>query len=226
MKLLALETSGRQGSLYGLAVSPAAPSLGLGVSLPAGQRSAQSLGPAIQRIFQELDWKATDLDAVAVTSGPGSFTGLRVGVTAAKMLAFVAQCPVVEVDTLAVLAAQAAAPECPVWAILDAQRRELFAARYDSSGGLPTTEVLPIDAFRKRLQPGDLVTGPIVPKLELPSGVRATPEECWTPQAETVAQLAAPKAAAGEVLTPERLVPRYYRLSAAEEKRLKQEQSS
>jgi tRNA threonylcarbamoyladenosine biosynthesis protein TsaB len=179
-------------------------------------------------LLDQTGWQATAIDAVAVASGPGSFTSLRVGVTAAKMLAFVAGCGVVEVDTLAVLAAQAGNRKQPVWAVLDAQRNELFAARFNAENLTPPTEILPVEIWLAKLQPGEMVIGPVLEKLrpELPAGVLVAPEESWTPDAQTVVQLALPAALAGEFISPEQLLPRYHRLSAAEEKRLKTDQEA
>ncbi len=223
MNLLALETSGRLGSLAAIQLPPNGDRRDWRETLPPGARSAQSLGPCLQGLLDQTGWRATDIDAVAVASGPGSFTGLRVGVTAAKMLAFVAGCGVVEVDTLAVLAAQAGEPGKSIWAVLDAQRNELFAARFDAENPSPPTEILSAEAWLARLQPGEVVTGPVLGKLaaELPAGVIVAPQESWTPDAQTVAELALPAALAGEFISPEQLLPRYHRLSAAEEKRLK-----
>ncbi|MEX0712672.1 MAG: tRNA (adenosine(37)-N6)-threonylcarbamoyltransferase complex dimerization subunit type 1 TsaB, partial [Pirellulales bacterium] len=84
MRILALETSGKSGSvavLRGdvlLAEEPLEPS----------QRSAQSLAPAMRQLLEAVAWTPRDVQLVAVTLGPGSFTGLRVGVTTAKTFAY------------------------------------------------------------------------------------------------------------------------------------------
>ncbi|MBP5622531.1 MAG: tRNA (adenosine(37)-N6)-threonylcarbamoyltransferase complex dimerization subunit type 1 TsaB [Thermoguttaceae bacterium] len=84
------------------------------------QRSAQSLAPAIQSILREFSWKPSDVDVVATTVGPGSFTGLRVGVAAAKLFSWSVGARIVGVDTLD--------------AVVDGVRREAAI-----SDGVPTS---------------------------------------------------------------------------------------
>ena len=105
MKLLAIETTGINGTVACaengrlIAESP----------LPAGQRSAQSLVPAIEAILSSLGWSPNGLDAVAAAIGPGSFTGLRVGVTTAKILAWSCKADLYGVNSLDASAWQIAA---------------------------------------------------------------------------------------------------------------------
>src|SRR5688572_13194474 len=82
MRLLALETSGMSGSVAVL--EPPGPPLV--VPLEPSQRSARALAPAVHEALTRAGWKPSDVEVVAVTSGPGSFTGLRIGVTTAKAL--------------------------------------------------------------------------------------------------------------------------------------------
>ena len=84
MRLLALETSGMSGSVATLA-SGGKPQV---VRLPATERSARGLAPAVREAVRLAGWKPTEVGVVAVTVGPGSFTGLRIGVTTAKTLAY------------------------------------------------------------------------------------------------------------------------------------------
>ncbi len=95
-KLLALETTDLAGSV---ALCEQGKVLAVRFLEPK-QRSAQSLAPAIHSILREFSWKPTDVDIVAVTTGPGSFTGLRVGVATAKMYAWSVGAKIVGVDTL------------------------------------------------------------------------------------------------------------------------------
>ncbi len=78
-----------------------------------------------------IDWK--DLDAVAVSQGPGSFTGLRIGMAAAKGIAMAAEVPLIGVPTLDALAAQILATDLLVCCLLDARKQQVYAAfyRYD-----------------------------------------------------------------------------------------------
>jgi tRNA threonylcarbamoyladenosine biosynthesis protein TsaB len=93
---------------------------------------AQRLAPVIRELCDAVGWKPASLDAVAVSIGPGSFTGLRVGLGLAKGLAFAASLAVVPVSTLEALAAVAdAEPGELVCPVLDARKGELYVALYD-----------------------------------------------------------------------------------------------
>jgi tRNA threonylcarbamoyladenosine biosynthesis protein TsaB len=166
MRTLALETTERIGSVAAFEDGR----LLAQRTLTSEQRSAQSLIPAIGQLLEEFAWKAAEIDLIAVTDGPGSFTGLRVGVTAAKMLAYAAEAEVVGVNTLEVIAAQADIDSqvehgaASLWTVMDAQRQQLFAARFerdpsdaDSSGADPLwrmvepTTIVDKDAWLARL---------------------------------------------------------------------------
>src|SRR6516225_5973122 len=87
-RLLALETSGRVGRV-GLAEGP---ELILERTLDASRRHAQDLAPSVAKLLHLRGWRPCDLDGVVVSIGPGSYTGLRVGVISAKALAFATGC--------------------------------------------------------------------------------------------------------------------------------------
>ncbi len=92
------------------------------------------LAPYIVEVLQEAGLTASDLDAVAVSEGPGSYTGLRVGVSTAKGICFGAGIPLIGVDTLQILACQAEMPTDRIIAFLDARRMEVYAATFDAEG--------------------------------------------------------------------------------------------
>ena len=225
LRVLALETSERVGSLATLQVSPEQTTTSRSISLPSDQRSAQSLLPAIQSLLAESEWKPSQLNLVCVSTGPGSFTGLRIGVTTAKTLAYATGAKLVEVHTLAAIAAGVSTPHERLWTILDAQRQELFVAKFepgwqDRSGDLPETRILGIEQWMQVLSPGDAVSGPPLQKLadRLPAGVHVVDVKDWKPQAEAVGRLGYAAYQNGQSVDAMQLVPRYYRKSAAEEK--------
>ena len=92
------------------------------------------LAPYIVEVLQEAGLGADDLDAVAVSEGPGSYTGLRVGVSTAKGICFGASKPLLGIDTLQILACQAEGSFDRIVAMLDARRMEVYAATFDSEG--------------------------------------------------------------------------------------------
>jgi tRNA threonylcarbamoyladenosine biosynthesis protein TsaB len=225
VRILALETSLRQGSLAILAGGET----GLGIlaeqELPAEVRTAQSLFPSIADLLRASFLQPSDIDLICVANGPGSFTGLRIGVTAAKTLAFALQAKLVDVSTLAALAAGVGQVPGRLWSILDAQREELFVAYFDAAQetGLlenPPTHIWGKTQWLAMLRPGDWVVGPPLAQLagQLPPGVFPVDSRLWYPRAATVGRLGHAAFTAGREVNPVQLVPNYYRQSAAEEK--------
>ena len=107
---------------------------------------ASQLAPYLQEVLQEAGLKAADLDAVAVSAGPGSYTGLRVGVSTAKGFCFGCGKPLIGVDTLRILALQAKGTFDRIVPMLDARRMEVYAAVFDGAGQrLSPTEAVILD---------------------------------------------------------------------------------
>lgn len=222
-RLLALETSGRAGSVAALDGTQ----LLAERTLDAARGSAATLAPAIRELLVEVHWRTTDVQVVAVAAGPGSFTGLRIGVMTAKTLAYALGADVVAVDTLDVIARQAPDNSRPLWAVLDAGRDELFAARYLGNAGSgeliaerPTALVRVAD-WLAELEAGDWISGPLPARLEplLPGGVQLVDVPLRLPQAQTVGRLALARHATGVRDNLWELAPKYFRPSAAEERR-------
>lgn len=99
-----------------------------GASIPMRRGHAEALLPLIERVMDDAGFAFSDLDRVAVTIGPGSFTGLRVGVSAARGIALAAGKPAVGVTTLAAFAAPALilAQGTPVLAVIDARNDQVY----------------------------------------------------------------------------------------------------
>ncbi|MFI4874343.1 MAG: tRNA (adenosine(37)-N6)-threonylcarbamoyltransferase complex dimerization subunit type 1 TsaB, partial [Blastopirellula sp. JB062] len=102
MKLLALETSLRQSSFALLEGDQ----LLRQVDIDPQRRTAAALTPALDEAFDQVGWKPPQIELIAVSHGPGSFTGLRIGVATAKALSYVSGAQVLGIDTLRVIAAQ------------------------------------------------------------------------------------------------------------------------
>lgn len=198
------------------------------VSLDPSQRSARALAPAMHEALHRADWQARDVGVVAVTAGPGSFTGLRIGVTTAKAFCYAVGADLIAVDTLDVLARQADVGSRyeRLHTVLDAHRNELFAASYQHDGAhwarSTPTHLIGVEAWIASLRSGDVVTGPVVAKLQsrLPPEVAVVEASRREPGAGTVAELAAAYYRDGRRDDPWKLTPWYGRLAAAEEKRL------
>ncbi len=100
-----------------------------------GFTHAENLHVFIEQLFIESGIKISELNAVSISVGPGSYTGLRIGFSAAKGLAYALQIPLIEISTLAAFAFQAIHPSlgdifyCPLF---DARRMEVYTAVYDN----------------------------------------------------------------------------------------------
>ena len=94
---------------------------------------AEKLHVFIEELLKEAGLKIVDLAAVAVGKGPGSYTGLRIGVSAAKGLCYALNIPLIAVSTLKILATKTIISEGVIAAMLDARRMEVFSAVYNQN---------------------------------------------------------------------------------------------
>ncbi|CAH8281373.1 tRNA threonylcarbamoyladenosine biosynthesis protein TsaB [Mariniflexile fucanivorans] len=118
---------------------------------------AESLHVFIDAVLKEANITSKELDAIAISKGPGSYTGLRIGVSAAKGLCFALDKPLISVPTLEALAHQVDANDGVIVSMLDARRLEVYAAIFDSNyNEIRETEaqVLDENAFAEQLNQG------------------------------------------------------------------------
>lgn len=152
MLLLALDTCDSRGSL---ALAEGETLLGV-VSRPSNAEYSSWLIPAASDLLRSAGKTFKDLSAVGAAAGPGSFTGVRIGLTTAKAWSEVFGLPLVPVSRLEVLALQANANSPYVAACVDAQRDQVFAALYRNEGTsislVGEEAVLSLDAFLQSLQ--------------------------------------------------------------------------
>ncbi|MBN1395978.1 MAG: tRNA (adenosine(37)-N6)-threonylcarbamoyltransferase complex dimerization subunit type 1 TsaB [Pirellulales bacterium] len=221
MKILAIETTERVGTVAAAEGTDVLRQL----SLDSSRRSAQSLAPAMVQLLDEVGWRPADVDLVAVSIGPGSFTGLRLGVTAAKVFAYAVEADLLGIDTLETIAAGVPADNDRLAVAVDAQRGQIAAAVFargddDRLRVERPMELVEPDAWLATLPEGTAVAGPILKKIVdcVPAGLRTVAPEYWSPTAATVARLAARDYQAGRRDDLWQLTPRYSRRSAAEEK--------
>ncbi|MHC4403353.1 MAG: tRNA (adenosine(37)-N6)-threonylcarbamoyltransferase complex dimerization subunit type 1 TsaB [Planctomycetota bacterium] len=221
MNILALETTERIGSVAAMSNG----NLLLELNLDSEKRSAQSLAPGISALLEKVGWRPRDVGLVATTIGPGSFTGLRVGVATAKGFAYAVEADILGVDTLEVIATRAPADREVVSAAVDAQRGDAVAATYRRGKdghfeAVRLAELVDVDTWLSTLPEGAAVTGPILRKMarRVPEHLTVLAPEYWAPRAATVARVAARLYAAGRRDNVWNLVPQYSRRSAAEEK--------
>lgn len=158
MNLLAIDTA-LEACSVGVVAAGNDPVL---ISETIGRGHAERLFGMIESAMAEAGLAYADLDRIAVTVGPGSFTGLRVGIAAARGLALVIGCPVVGIGTLAVIAASAreAAGPVPVWATLDARRDEVYVQSFDAAGkATGEAEAGPAARFAAAIEPETCLAG-------------------------------------------------------------------
>jgi tRNA threonylcarbamoyladenosine biosynthesis protein TsaB len=96
-----------------------------------GYSHAEKLHVFIEQVILESKIAFKDLAAVAVSQGPGSYTGLRIGVSAAKGLCFALDIPLIAIDTLAILAAQVTITDGIIVPMIDARRMEVYSAIFN-----------------------------------------------------------------------------------------------
>jgi tRNA threonylcarbamoyladenosine biosynthesis protein TsaB len=134
MKILAIDTSTRVGSIAVVEGPLLKAQHILNISATHNQR----LLPGIERILTDAGWSLGDLDGFAVSLGPGSFTGLRIGLSIVKGLAWVTNKPLAGVPTLDALAANVSFVPYKICPILDARKGEIYTAIYrQGDKGIP-----------------------------------------------------------------------------------------
>ena len=221
MKILALESATLAGGAALLDGERLVGETTLSIALTHSER----LMAVVDRLLADCGWSPRDLEGLAVSIGPGSFTGLRVGVATMKGLALALDLPVAPVPTLDALAATlpfAAAPVCP---LLDARKGEVYCSLYRWQGNAMERQwdylALAPDAAAARLDGPVIVLGDGVetcrPYLaRLGDAVMEAPPARRLPSPGVVAQLGHALLSAGKGMDPEALVPFYLRPSEAE----------
>lgn len=133
MKILALETSAKAVSA---AVTEDGKVLCSGYQ-DTGLTHSRTLMPIVEGILKNTGLTVQDMDAIAVAAGPGSFTGIRIGVAAAKGLAFAADKPAVGVSTLAAMARNVSFAGGLIICAMDARRSQIYNALFEAGDGTP-----------------------------------------------------------------------------------------
>lgn len=227
MLTLAIETSQRIG---GVALFEGERLLEERV-LGMNNRHAQDLLPEIRDLFHSHGRKPENCNQVAVGIGPGSFTGLRVGVVCAKVWCYASNSQLLAVPSLLGVARRIPVSGVRLWTILDAQRGELFVEQFQTveeqwQSSSPV-EIMKTSDFLARLAPTDLVTGQGVEKFASERTMNKLQDQITNPieeplrwpSAATTGMIGLEMATQGAFSSPWDLVPNYGRKSAAEEKK-------
>lgn len=219
MLILAVDTSGKYGSLALVRFEAGASQTLELVSLEGGNFSAQ-LVPQISDLLKKHGLTKSNIDGFAVAAGPGSFTGLRVGLAAIKALAEILRKPIAAVSLLEAVA-RSTGRDGRVLAALDAGRGELYCGEYEISGVRANliAENLWNEAEFASAAAGQEVATPDARIAEI-ARAKNFPVVVVPPlRADVIAQLGFEKIQAGEVVTPEALDASYIRRSDAEVKK-------
>lgn len=217
MLILALDTATDQGSLALVALD----GLLLEHTLKSRGAYLTRLLPGVEALLEAGGRRLNEVGAIAVSLGPGNFTGLRIGLATAKGLAWALGCPLVPVPTLEVLAAQLPYQPHPVAALIDAKRQEVYLGLYRGTQAQPEPLAdpvrLPVSLLPQRLKPPMVLTGPGLNaygdflKKALPPDLHWAAPELRHPRAATVARLARRRLEQGLTAPPHQLVPTYLR---------------
>lgn len=196
------------------------------INLDVRKTPTEWLLSSITDLLQKADLSKADLDAVAVVRGPGSFTGLRVGMATAKGIALAADCPLLAVSSLQCLAMQLPFVSLPVCTMLDARKQEVYTALFNWELGrcVPVTdervikpELLLSDITAETLfiGNGSLVYRSLIVR-QLATRAHFAPAALNLPRASSAAALALQEWNAGRTFGAEELMPTYLRPSEAE----------
>jgi tRNA threonylcarbamoyladenosine biosynthesis protein TsaB len=177
--------------------------------------------PGVEAIFNRTGKQPADLAAVAVSVGPGNFTGLRIGLATAKTLAWSLKIPLVPVPTMEVLAAQVPWQPDPIGVVMDAKRGEVFWGLFRGPENRPRLLEGPlrmaVGELPGRLHAPMVLTGPGLEAHHdtltalLPPEIAWAPPDLRLPRAATVARLALHRLESGQTANPAQLVPTYLR---------------
>lgn len=229
MNILSLETSAK-------AVSCAVVSDGIPIASAwqqTGLTHSRTLMPMVEAMLKNSDMALRDMDAVAVAAGPGSFTGLRIGIAAAKGLAWGAEKPCIAVSTLEAMATPLSHLEGQlILCAMDARRQQiynaLFLAQKDGLTRLAEDRAIALEELAAELAEearpitivgdGAALCHDFLSRAGIPCHL--APVHLRAQSAVGVGLAAWPLAQAGAFLTAQELAPVYLRLSQAERERL------
>jgi tRNA threonylcarbamoyladenosine biosynthesis protein TsaB len=213
-RFLLIETSGRSGHVA-LAEGEALLSTR---RLDEARHQARDLAPAVADLLASAGWKPRDISAVVVSRGPGSYTGLRVGLMSAKAFAYAAGCALLAIDTFAVIAAQAPVEANTLDVIADAQQQKVYLQRFERGAPTSPLTIRPVADWLAEA-PAPWVSGPGLRqhRAQLPGAVHAVEESLWEPRAESLLVLALRRWQAGERDDLFAVEPLYLRPSSAEQ---------
>jgi tRNA threonylcarbamoyladenosine biosynthesis protein TsaB len=223
VKILAIDTSTDQASTALLQEDEIVAEY----SWRAAGNHSRHLGSVVEEILDRQGFTPRSIDIMAIAIGPGSFSGLRVGISFAKGMATALEIPLYGESTLDVIADNIGDCVGSMWAVLPAGRRQLYAARYRRDGSTwrrtSDYQLLEGEQLPRVVAPGELVGGTGLPdaleRAILDVGGRLTRPADRVRRAGYLAELARRSAVSGVPNQRDTIEPLYLRLSSAEERR-------
>lgn len=223
MSILAIETASQVSSVAVLKAGR----LAAEITMQGRLTHSETLMPHVKSVLQMAGTEQRDVSGIAVSIGPGSFTGLRIGLAAAKAMAYAWDVPLVGISTLDVLAMHFPVPGVTVLPIIDAQKGNAYTAPFLFSDGVMQAHaaiaVKPIEQILEevgQLKEEVILLGDAVRKIKkdaaLPAHVHLAPAHMRMPRAACVAMLGAMRLSRGEADNVMNLEPVYIRRSEAE----------
>jgi len=188
------------------------------INLDAYRRLSSLLVPSIKDILRKSDIALEDLDGFAIGTGPGSFTGLRVGITTIKALALSLNKPVAGICSLDILARNVFVENHKVCTIVDAKRDNLFCCIYEFKKGrlrrLIRHSLININELLKKIDEKTIFLGDgIIPYAKIIKRYNKkaifVPEQLWYPKASNLVIMAYDKFKRGSFIDVDRLAPFY-----------------
>lgn len=179
-----------------------------GFSLDLGKQMSSLILPNLRRAVQALGWKFSDIDYFACGLGPGSFTGLRIGLSTVKGLSWALKKPVVGVSTLDILARNAPESDKYIIPIIDAKRNLVYASIYKTRKGrlerIAPYMLLNQEALLKKIKHNSVALGDGLPlykdKIIMSAkGVTFLDKDCWYPKAHNLLELALAEIKKGKI---------------------------
>ena len=228
MKILALETSAKSVSTAvvedGIVLASAYQNTGL--------THSRTMMPLVDGMLKSADLTIQDMECIAVAQGPGSFTGLRIGVSAAKGLAWTLEVPCCGVSTLLAMAQNLRHMDCDIICAMDARRKQVYNAVFRAKDGqlqrLSEDRAIALEELAEELKSSDTLKMVVGDGAKLcydylqAQGIpcRIAPAMLRMQNAMGVGLAAEELAAEGKTVSSRDLVPVYLRLSQAERERL------
>ncbi len=202
------------------------------VVLNNNKTHSQKIMPLIEFMLNQADIKASDIDCFAAAVGPGSFTGVRIGVATAKALSYATGKPCVAVSTLKALSYNVAEFDGIICPILDARRGQVYNALFKGKERLCKDRALSINELLDELENTDgkiIFLGDGVPVFKDKINERLNGRAIFANLsqrmnlASSVAQIGYEELLVGNTIESGDLIPQYLRLSQAERERLEKE---